>query len=227
MKLLLLTLLIAFTFCLADENAPNWSTIRRRLQVNGNKGFGAVDYSTSARQVRGDVECTNTCDIYLMTELEFNKLRKGQGFNYIQGRTGVTSLKFTLINDRDVIARHLFAVVVNTGAFSLDATWVLEQDVAPANPFATLLALILLAPCICCCCALFIVCGIIGALRNMILDFLGIRRGGYTQFGSGGYNAGYSGSSSGGNTYSGTIGGGSSSGYGSSSSGGNTYSGSI
>jgi uncharacterized membrane protein len=74
---------------------------------------------------------------------------------------------------------------------------------------------------------LFIICGILGAARNFILDLFGIQRHrGYGNIGGGYYETG--GSSSGGNTYSGTIGG-SSGGYstGYSSNGGNSYSGQI
>eukprot|EP01080_Neovahlkampfia_damariscottae_P007310 gene7310-11629_t len=226
MRLFALTLLIVFTFCLAD----NWRVIRRTVDVNGNNGYGSVDYSTNAKQIKGHVGCSDRCDIYLVTRAEYQKLIAGNAFQYIYGQKATTTYDFRLITDQSVIKRHLYAVAVNTNGFVIRATFTLEQDVEPASFLETILIVIVIAPIVCCCCLIFIVCGIIGALRNMILDMLGIRRygGGYQQFGG---SSSYGSSSSGGNTYSGTIGGGSSGGYsggyGNSSSGGNTYSGSI
>jgi hypothetical protein len=57
----------------AEEKA--WQRISKQLTVNGNKGYGAVDYSKFALQVRGDVTCTALCDIYLLDTAQFENVK--------------------------------------------------------------------------------------------------------------------------------------------------------
>jgi uncharacterized Fe-S cluster-containing radical SAM superfamily enzyme len=57
----------------AEEKA--WQRISKQLTVNGNKGYGAVDYAKAALQVRGQVSCTSTCDIYLVDTVQFENVK--------------------------------------------------------------------------------------------------------------------------------------------------------
>jgi hypothetical protein len=81
MKTVLLTLLFLVTLCeklqinklgLAQEN---WNPIVRTISVNGNKGYGGVNYpNLFTFQIRGSVSCSSICDIYLLSQTEFDQV---------------------------------------------------------------------------------------------------------------------------------------------------------
>jgi hypothetical protein len=108
----------------------NWVDIHKYVEIKGNNGYSSVDFSSPLilNQIRGSISCTRICNIFLLSEIEFNKLKANDEFSFIQGIKEVNSFTFTTVNNRSIISTNLFAVVVNPGNLPLTAEYNLQQD---------------------------------------------------------------------------------------------------
>eukprot|EP01080_Neovahlkampfia_damariscottae_P007313 gene7313-11632_t len=180
MRLFAFAFVVCFSLCFAQ----NWIKKKHTVDVKGDNGFSAVDYDPAAKQIKGHVECSSQCDIFLMTIEEYHKLNSSKAFEEIDGKTRTGSYEFKPITDQNIIKQHLHAVVVNQNAPTIEATFILDQDIESGRVNGFIWLLIFIAPICCFCCSIFIVCGIIGALRNTVLDALGMRsKSDYEEFG--------------------------------------------
>jgi hypothetical protein len=79
MKIFLLLLFITLTL-----GSQNWSRfIKRNLPIAA-KGFQAVAFDETALLIDFKVSCTEKCDIYLILEEEFSKLKESKPFQFIK-----------------------------------------------------------------------------------------------------------------------------------------------
>jgi hypothetical protein len=122
MKILLLLLFIAFTI-----GSPNWTRfIKRNIPISA-KGYQAVPFDETALQIDFKVSCTDKCDIYLILEEEFNKLKESKPFKFIKAdmKTKYSSNEF---KDTDIISQGIFIVVVNPNDFVIKTSLYLRQQ---------------------------------------------------------------------------------------------------
>jgi hypothetical protein len=59
---------------LEDPEKTVWSPIEREVKINGNKGHIGILYSLNAHRVRGTVECSSNCDIYLLNKESYQNV---------------------------------------------------------------------------------------------------------------------------------------------------------
>eukprot|EP01080_Neovahlkampfia_damariscottae_P010500 gene10500-3021_t len=167
MRLIFLTLCIIFALASAGNTEANWITISRKLRVGANKGYGAVDYSPYANQIKGSVICSNSCDGYLVTQTEYHNLINGRQFSYLQSQRGTTNFRISLYTNTIVIRKRLYVVIVNNNDFPIDATFELQQDVLSFDGvgifrgfFAFVMFFCVTPCCLLFCCVAVIVCAV-------------------------------------------------------------------
>jgi hypothetical protein len=51
---------------LEDPEITVWSPIEREVKIDANRGHIGILYSLNAHRIRGIVECSSNCDIYLL-----------------------------------------------------------------------------------------------------------------------------------------------------------------
>eukprot|EP01080_Neovahlkampfia_damariscottae_P004004 gene4004-7260_t len=211
MKLTLASFLLFVSFVFSA-----W-TIRKYDQKINPKGYFGVDFATYSKQIRTKVTCNAACDVFLLTKAEFDKLRSGNPFNYLA--KGSSIFYEDTINIRKLC---LLAVVNPSATNSINARITAEQYTVQNSNGGIIgggVTVGIGGGGVCLCILLCIGIAICFGRRN---------RSGYVDIHSSNYNAGYYANdnySTGGNTYSGTIGGGgNNTNY---STGGNTYSGTI
>jgi hypothetical protein len=57
-----------------DPERTIWSPIERKVIVNGNKGHIGILYSLDAFRIRGIVECSLSCDVYLLDKESYQNV---------------------------------------------------------------------------------------------------------------------------------------------------------
>jgi hypothetical protein len=86
MKIFLLSFLILFV----TVNTAWVSFTKRGVSVNA-KGFQGYDFNTGATEIKFNMRASTRCDMFLLSETQFQNFKRGASFISLWSSKGVTS----------------------------------------------------------------------------------------------------------------------------------------
>eukprot|EP01080_Neovahlkampfia_damariscottae_P009354 gene9354-1441_t len=167
-----LTCVVCLFFVLSvfanNLDTKEWQTLKNSYNIIPTKGKG-FPFSVDALEIQWSVTCSLSCNIYLLDEINMNRLDKGQTFNTYYSKIGTTK-SISNFRDKPVIVSKVYIYVLNpSNTSTLSANFIQEQlmsdSYAPAGVnwlkqifglggiASSVVALITF----CCCCCLVII----------------------------------------------------------------------
>lgn len=166
MRLFILFFLLFYTIVAQDYH---WKRSFRTQIVYPNQPQ-SLDIANDAKEIKYTVVCTATCDIYLMTNADFQNMKQNKTFKYLRYKPNTETDSATWSNLND-ISNKLVVVVVNKTPQDIGVSFDLDQFVPVAQPHQ-IVAVIVLSTAFGICCFIFCILSVIGIIVNYFEDWL-------------------------------------------------------